>query len=310
MGAQLGIVIDNQPRNTVVGMSGAQTVNILMISIGAQDGQLILDALNAGQQIYITLTGSGPCIKTEADAIRNIIAASTWRERNIYGGLHFVTDLLDDPLLDPCSGVAGIVCENGHIVGLMWEDVDMNMLHTDVGLLSELRQLTVSLNYIESVPSSICSCTNLLIFLLHSNLLSSLPDCISTLTKLTSFSVGYNNIKILPDLSKMNKLITILLANNQLESLSPTMFEKMNNLQEFNVGDNRIHSPVPNVSQCKKLRLFYIYGNLFYGHTDQNMFNQMQDLEYVDIESNMIEGSYQHLLRHQIYKKYTILFNL
>jgi hypothetical protein len=56
MGAQLGIVIDNQPRNTVVGMGGAQTVNIPMISIGAQDGQLILDALNLGQQIYITLT--------------------------------------------------------------------------------------------------------------------------------------------------------------------------------------------------------------------------------------------------------------
>jgi Leucine-rich repeat (LRR) protein len=201
-----------------------------------------------------------------------------------------MTELLSDPALDPCSGVAGIVCENGHIVALLWENLDMNMLHTDVGLLSELRQLSVGLNSIESLPSSICSCTNLLIFLFHSNLLTSLPDCISTLTKLTSFSVGHNNIKILPDLSEMNKLITIFLANNQLESLSPTMFEKMQNLQEFNVGDNKIHSPVPNVSQCKKLRLFYIYGNLFYGHTDQNMFNQMQDLEYVDIQSNMIEG--------------------
>jgi hypothetical protein len=83
-GAQLAIVINNQPNNVVLGMIGAQTVNIPTIMVGNEDGKFILDLLDDGEQVFITLTGSGPCIKTEADAIRNIIAASTWEDRPNY----------------------------------------------------------------------------------------------------------------------------------------------------------------------------------------------------------------------------------
>jgi Leucine-rich repeat (LRR) protein len=88
----------------------------------------------------------------------------------------------------------------------------------------------------------------------------------------------------------MNNLEMVLVGGNQLTSLSSTMFEKMNNLKVLIVADNQIHSPFPNLSQCKKLQTVQLYNNLFYGHTDENMFNQMPDLYYFDVHSNMIEG--------------------
>jgi hypothetical protein len=105
------------------------------IGIKKSDGLYINSLFNSTTTVYISIISTGPALPAEATAVRNLISAVNWTPNSIkplfaYGVLPEWTELITNSALDPCSGVAGIYCENGHIIGLIFYQTGMNIIHT------------------------------------------------------------------------------------------------------------------------------------------------------------------------------------
>jgi Leucine-rich repeat (LRR) protein len=167
----------------------------------------------------------------------------------------------------------------------------MSVLHSDIGLLTELQFVMISWNLISSIPASICLLSKLEILSLEVNLITSLPDCISTLTKITDLFIDYNQIESIPDCSQMIHMKQFDCSENKIQTLPSNMFINMKQIEYIVVYNNLIHSEIPILAGLTKLRAVLLNENSFYGTLDTHSFDSMPDLYYFDIHSNLIEGT-------------------
>jgi Leucine-rich repeat (LRR) protein len=291
-GAKLAIVY-NSLDGYLIPTSSYQ-VNIPTYTILKQDGEQIKQLLNDGINVYITVKGTGPCIKEQATAIKNVIAAANFKYRDINfgvtGTLRRPTDLLTDATLDPCNGVAGIFCEQGHIVALWWYQFTIDVLHADIGKFTHLRYLDISGNNIPSIPATICSCTQLQMFSATTNQISSLPACMSTMVSINYFDVSHNQLTSIPNLSALISLHVFDISVNQITSLSHGLIDHMNELQIFSCSSNQLSGSPPMFTDKATVEHIDLSMNKFNGSFPADAFNGLPALTYINVQQNMISG--------------------
>lgn len=115
---------------------------------------------------------------------------------------------------------------------------------TEIGLLTQLEQLSCSGNYVPSLPTEIGNLTRLKSFHAADNLLTYLPTQIGCLTNLTQLGLTTNRLTSLPiEIGQATKLTEFYLQWNQISNL-PTTMTRLSNLRylviDKNVGNSLV----------------------------------------------------------------------
>ncbi|XP_073154636.1 receptor-like protein 7 [Henckelia pumila] len=143
-----------------------------------------------------------------------------------------------------------------------------------------------------SVPTSLCSASNLQVLDLSGNLLSgSIPSCLlRNNNSLGVLNLGRNNISgDIPDSFSIScGLKTLDLSRNNLEGKIPVSLANCASLEVMNVGNNNIYDGFPCMLQTlSSLRVLVLRSNRFHGGITCPEVNQSwPNLQIIDIASN------------------------
>ncbi len=122
----------------------------------------------------------------------------------------------------------------------------LTYLPTNIGYeLVFLQKLSIQLNKIRSLPSSVCEMKSLRCLDAHFNELHGLPSAIGKLTNLEILNLGSNfsDLKELPDtIGDLTNLKELDLSNNQIHAL-PVTFGRLDNLTKLNLDQNPLVIP-------------------------------------------------------------------
>ncbi|CAK9137548.1 unnamed protein product [Ilex paraguariensis] len=122
----------------------------------------------------------------------------------------------------------------------------LTYLPTNIGYeLVNLRRLSIHLNKIRSLPSSIGEMSSLRLLDVHFNELRGLPLAIGRLTNLEilNLSSNFSDLTELPDtLGDLTSLKELDLSNNQIHAL-PDTFGRLDNLTKLNLDQNPLVIP-------------------------------------------------------------------
>lgn len=122
----------------------------------------------------------------------------------------------------------------------------LTYLPTNIGYeLVNLRRLSIQLNKIRSLPTSIGEMSSLCFLDVHFNELRGLPPSIGKLTNLEvlNLSSNFSDMTELPDtVGDLSNLKELDLSNNQIHSL-PTTFGRLDNLVKLNLDENPLLIP-------------------------------------------------------------------
>lgn len=137
------------------------------------------------------------------------------------------------------------VMENGRVTKLDLSNKDVSkdgisVLPAEIGLLTELQELTCTDNVITAIPAEIGSCVNLTKFNAASNRITALVPEIGKLKNLTHLDLRHNSIeKLPPEIGDCSNLEFLWLWGNKLTELDPAI-TKLRKLQELYLKDNRL----------------------------------------------------------------------
>lgn len=122
----------------------------------------------------------------------------------------------------------------------------LTYLPTNIGYgLVNLERLSIPLNKIRSLPSSICEMRSLRYLDAHFNELRGLPHAIGRLTNLEvlNLSSNFSDLTELPDtFGDLINLKELDLSNNQIHAL-PDTFGRLDNLTKLNLDQNPLVIP-------------------------------------------------------------------
>lgn len=123
---------------------------------------------------------------------------------------------------------------------------NLTYLPTNIGHeLVNLQKLSMQLNKIRYLPTSVSEMKSLRYLDAHFNELHSLPQAIGRLTNLEilNLSSNFSDLKELPDtIGDLNNLRELDLSNNQIHAL-PETFGRLDNLTKLNLDQNPIVIP-------------------------------------------------------------------
>jgi hypothetical protein len=132
---------------------------------------------------------------------------------------------------------------------------------SQVGQMTQLKELFLRNNFLQELPESIGNLTNLEVLQLSGNQLTSLPDSIAKLKKLRVFGISTNLIENLPrDIGEMQSLEEIHAGGNRLSSL-PASLGKLCHLVKLNVCNNSLSSIPRELVSCPALKFLYLHDN-------------------------------------------------
>ncbi|CAK9153710.1 unnamed protein product [Ilex paraguariensis] len=138
------------------------------------------------------------------------------------------------------------ICHCRSLVELDTSFNKLTYLPTNIGYkLVNLRRLSIHLNKIRSLPTSIGEMTSLHLLDLHFNELRGLPLAIGRLTNLEilNLSSNFSDLTELPDtLGDLTNLKELDLSNNQIHAL-PDTFGRLDNLTKLNLDQNPLMIP-------------------------------------------------------------------
>lgn len=122
----------------------------------------------------------------------------------------------------------------------------LTYLPTNIGHeLVNLQKLSIQLNKIRSLPSSVCEMRSLRYLDAHFNELHGLPFAIGKLTNLEVFNLSSNftDLRGLPEtFGDLTNLRELDLSNNQIHAL-PDTFGRLENLVKLNLEQNPLELP-------------------------------------------------------------------
>ncbi len=117
---------------------------------------------------------------------------------------------------------------------------NIEILPEEIGSLTHLDKLDLSINKIAILPAEIGNLTNLTELTLNRNKLSSLPKEIGNLNKLKYLYVSYNQLTSLPkEIGLLKDLIVLDVRYNMLTSL-PSEIKNLKNLRKIYINGNDI----------------------------------------------------------------------
>jgi Leucine-rich repeat (LRR) protein len=133
---------------------------------------------------------------------------------------------------------------------------DLKELPKEIGLLTHLKCLNLSLNHITKIPREIKNIKALEYLNLSSNELVSLPEEIGGLSNLTQLVLTSNDLTALPDsICNLQKLSTLTLTSNDLISL-PNEIHKLKSLKSLALLDNKLKSLPETIGQLSLEELY------------------------------------------------------
>lgn len=149
---------------------------------------------------------------------------------------------------------------NGRIIELNLNNKNIaqkgiTKLHYEIGLLTELRILTINDNDLTYLPKEILNCTKLTKLEIKNNNLLSIPSDIGKLSHLKVLDLRNNKLKELPpEIGKLKLLSKLQLWGNELISL-PSEIGKLSSLRELYLRGNRLTGLPLSIT---KLKLTYL----------------------------------------------------
>lgn len=141
----------------------------------------------------------------------------------------------------------GVGCENGRVVRLVLQDLDLVGPIDALAGLHELRILSLKRNSLNGTIPDFLNWRSLKFLFLSDNYFSGpLPSTIASLDRLLRLDVSNNHLsgQIPSSLTSMTHLLTLRLENNEFSgSISDLMLP--NTVEEFNVSYNRLSGMIP-----------------------------------------------------------------
>ncbi|XP_057789416.1 receptor-like protein 7 [Salvia miltiorrhiza] len=169
-------------------------------------------------------------------------------------------------------------------------------LHLPIPPASPIWYLSLANNSLNgSIPTSLCSPTNLVLDLSRNRLSGSIPPCL--LENILELDLSQNNISgSIPDNFPMDCNLRYLdLNNNTLEGKIPKSLERCEQLQFMNVGNNNITDSFPcMLSSSRWLQVLVLRSNKFHGEVRCHD-KSWSKLQILDISSNHFSGNLESI---------------
>jgi leucine-rich repeat protein SHOC2 len=156
----------------------------------------------------------------------------------------------------------GVTIENGRVVNLMLEDYSLTgAVPAEIGRLSALRVLILSVNELTSLPAEIGQLTSLEWLSLYGNELTSVPAEIGQLTSLRQLDLNDNELTSVPaEIGQLTSLRELDLSGNELTSV-PAEIGQLTSLEELRLNHNQLTSVPTEIWQLTSLTVLYLNGN-------------------------------------------------
>nr|GMC60697.1 receptor-like protein 12 [Ipomoea batatas] len=160
-----------------------------------------------------------------------------------------------------------------------------------------LRMISVAgTQFSGSLPPSISKLSNLSrIDLSSCNFGGSIPSTMAQLTSLTYVDFSYNNfIGLIPYFLSSKNLTSIDFSLNSLTGpLSSKHFEGLSKIVSINLGSNLLSGRIPSsLLSLPSLQELYLSNNLFDGLGDEYVNVSTSQLQWLDLNSNRLNGSF------------------
>ncbi|TAD98780.1 MAG: T9SS C-terminal target domain-containing protein, partial [Bacteroidetes bacterium] len=214
----------------------------------------------------------------------------------------------------PISEWAGVVLENGRLVGL---DLHLTNLTGEVPnfpplIANSLKYVNFSNNQLSGkIPDHVAEWANLEYLDLSGNdLEGEVPESLGSLVKLKTIYLAHNRLTSIPEklFDNLTELRSLFLNNNQL-SVLPKNINRLKSLEFLNLGNNLLREIPEEISELSNLQLLYFNNNrltklplslekltnlkgLFLQNnllTDLISFAKLESLEQLDVHGNALD---------------------
>jgi len=185
------------------------------------------------------------------------------------GSLDSVTTNINGDIIRlnlPQMGLTTLPGEIGQLTALQFLGVSLNSLNSlpgEIGQLTNLKELHASSNSINSIPTEIGQLILLEKLFLGNNNISSLPQSIGNLSNLIRLSVSSNSLTSIPaELGQLTNLTLLFLERNQISSLPLEIFE-LTGLTDMRFHNNQLTSLPKEVGLLTNLDVLSVSNNQF-----------------------------------------------
>jgi internalin A len=147
-----------------------------------------------------------------------------------------------------------------------WKELDLSgmnlsMVPSEIGDLTNLNSLDLRSNQIKTLPESIGNLSNLNSLDLKSNRLEILPESIGNLIELESLDLRGNRLKTLPEsIGNLKRLKSIPLWGNQLNTL-PESIGNLTNIEYLHLWGNQLNTLPESIGNLFKIKLIDLWNN-------------------------------------------------
>ncbi|XP_078688185.1 uncharacterized protein LOC144920136 isoform X2 [Branchiostoma floridae x Branchiostoma belcheri] len=149
-----------------------------------------------------------------------------------------------------------------------------------------MRQLSLSHNYVKTLPQSIGDCSRLTILQIDHNRLERIPESIGNLSHLEKLDASSNMLEVLPPtFCGCNKLTYINIANNMIQNI-PANIGNLVMLEHFDASSNKLEVLPSTFCRCKKLTYINMANNVIQA-LPLNIGN-LEHVEHFDLQANEV----------------------
>ncbi|UYP43759.1 hypothetical protein NEF87_000044 [Candidatus Lokiarchaeum ossiferum] len=202
------------------------------------------------------------------------------------------------------------LCELNKLVNLKIEQTGLIKIPENIGLLHNLKKLSISWNRLKALPPSICKLFNLVELKVDHNNITKLPDEIGAISCLEELFLNNNKLQEIPSsFGNLRKLKIVDFSNNELNNfpeikcnfqfttkinlyrnkltkLHPSI-GKMVGLQELNLNSNFIQYLPDSIGDFLKLEKFTINTNKLSQLPDS--MKKLKNMMIFEISSNKLQ---------------------
>ncbi len=184
---------------------------------------------------------------------------------------------------------------------LILDSCDIQTLPEQIGLLTNLKNISLSNNKISKLPNSFSKLKKLSNINLNFNEFYEFPEQIASISNLEILFIGKNKLVSLPNsISNIRKLRMINVAYNEL-ILLPESICNLVNLQVLNVSNNKLIQLPTKMGEMKKLKSLVLYNN-YVIDLPSSLF-KIENLKIMESKYNL--NNYNRIATHDsIYNKF------
>ncbi len=144
---------------------------------------------------------------------------------------------------------------------LNFSGLGLSMLPPEIGQLTELKQLDLSMNQLTVLPPQIGQLAALTDLILYDNRLTTLPPQIGQLTQLRQLYLAHNQLTTLPsEIAQLKMLTELLLENNQLTMLPPQIGQ-LTQLRQLYLAHNQLTTLPSELGRLTHLKTLVLEDN-------------------------------------------------